>query len=56
MSANEFEEAKQALIDLIEWYRDLYHRSDFGHTEMIEEIKTMTNPDNLQAYEKIVDG
>lgn len=25
-----------ALINLIRWYRDKYHRRDFGHTEYIE--------------------
>jgi hypothetical protein len=36
---NRLEEDKQSLIELIEWYRDEYHKSDFCHTEMIEKIK-----------------
>ena len=33
---DKLEEDKQGLIELIEWYRDEYHKSDFCHTEMIE--------------------
>ena len=36
---DKLEEDKQGLIELIEWYRDEYHKSDFCHTEMIEKIR-----------------
>ena len=53
---NSFEEDKQGLIDLIEWYRDEYHKSDWCHTEMINEIKQIKNANELSHYEQIVDG
>ena len=33
------EEDKQAMIELIEWYRDEYHRKDFGHS-VLKRINT----------------
>lgn len=50
------EEDKQAMIELIEWYRDEYHRKDFGHSEMIEKIKTTSDAKELKFIESIVDG
>jgi hypothetical protein len=44
------------LIHLIEWYRDEYHKTDFGHTKMIEEIKNTTDNNQLEKYYKILDG
>ena len=51
-------EDRQSLIDLIEWYRDDYHRNvNFCHSYklMIETIKTTTSEETLDIYEKIVD-
>lgn len=48
-------EEKKALIDLIVWYRDEYHRKDFGHTEMIEKIKQATTSKELDSYHQITD-
>ena len=50
------EEDKQAMIELIEWYRDEYHRKDFGHNEMIEKIKTTSDAEELKFIESVVDG
>ena len=50
------EEDKQALIELIEWYRDEWHKSDFCHTEMIEKIKQVKTKQELGIYEQVVDG
>jgi hypothetical protein len=50
------EEDKQGLIELIEWYRDEYHKSDFCHTEMIEKIKQIQDEKELSIYEQVVDG
>ncbi len=36
---NKLEENKKALIDIITWYRDEYHKTDFGHTDMITTIQ-----------------
>jgi len=51
-----FEEDKKPLIDLITWYRDKWHKGDFGHTEMIEKIKETDDPKLLELYWKITDG
>lgn len=32
------EEEKESLIDLIIWYRDEYHKSDWCHTELIQKV------------------
>jgi hypothetical protein len=29
----------QAALDLIGWYRDSYHHADFGHREMMAQLK-----------------
>lgn len=50
------EEDKQSLIELIEWYRDEYHKNDFCHTEIIEKIKQVQNEKELLIYEQVVDG
>jgi hypothetical protein len=52
---NKLEEDKQSLIELIEWYRDEYHKSDFYHTEMIEKIKQIQDEKELSIYEQVVD-
>ena len=54
--SDNLEEYKQALIELIEWYRDEYHKSDFCHTEMIEKIKQSQDEKELSTYEQIIDG
>ena len=45
-----------ALIDLIEYYRDEYHRADWCHTDMINKIKNGTDPKTIEMYWKITDG
>lgn len=50
---DKLEEDKQGLIELIEWYRDEYHKSDFCHTEMIEKIKQIQNEKELSIYEQV---
>ena len=51
-----FEDGKQALIDLIIWYRDEWHKGDFNHTEMIDKLRETNDPKVVELYEKIVDG
>ncbi len=55
MLAN-LEEEKQALIDLIIWYRDEYHKKDFCHTEMIDKIRQIVDAQELDQYWQIVDA
>ena len=55
MIVDNLEKDKQGLIDLIEWYRDEYHKSDFCHAEMIEKIKKIKDKKELSIYEKVVD-
>jgi hypothetical protein len=50
------DDKKKALIELIEWYRDEWHKKDFGHTEMIKEIKAAEDDKILSLYEQIIDG
>ena len=47
---------KKALIDLITWYRDEWHKCDVAHTEMIEKIKETDDPKLLELYWKVTDG
>jgi hypothetical protein len=49
------EEDKKSLIELIEWYKNEYHKKDFGHNEMIEEIKKVSNYKELETFEQTVD-
>ena len=49
-------EDKEGLIDLIEWYRDEYHKIDEGHSKMISEIREISDEKLFGLYEKIVDG
>ena len=56
MNAWTLEEEQEALINIIAWYRDEYHVADFGHTEMIEEIKAITDIAKLEPYWKRTDG
>lgn len=46
---------KKALIDLIKWYRDEYHKKDFGHTEMIEILEKTEDEEVIESYERLVD-
>lgn len=50
------EERRQSLIDVIEWYRDEYHKADFCHTELIEKVEQAADEDELSVYEQVVDG
>lgn len=56
MSETQLEKDKQSLIELIEWYRDSYHKSDFCHSKMIDKINEIKNENELSVYEKIVDS
>ena len=56
MSGWTLEEQKETLISIITWYRDFYHRSDFGHGRMIEEIRASTEVEKLEPYWQITDG
>jgi len=49
-------EDKEALVDLIIWYRDEYHRTDFGHSDLINKIMATNDDILLNQYELIVDG
>ncbi len=49
------EEDKKYLINLIRWYRDEYHKEDFGHSEFIENISKLTKSSELEPYYQIVD-
>lgn len=49
------EEDKKYLINLIKWYRDEYHKEDFGHSEFIENISKLTKSSELEPYYQIVD-
>ncbi len=50
-----FEEQKEIMIDLIEWYRDQFHKKDFGHTKMIEQVRAATNYEELQPIERMLE-
>lgn len=56
MTEAQFAEAKQALIELIVWYRDEWHRRDFCHSEMIEKIEQLNTEKELAIYEQLIDG
>lgn len=50
---------KEALIEIIEWYRDEWHRQDWCHSDLIAQIKAIDevdDEDQLEIIEKIVDG
>lgn len=47
---------KEALIDLIRWYKDEYHKQDFGHSKLIEEINKLTKSSELEPYYQVVDS
>lgn len=49
-------ERRNALIELVEWYREKYHKPADGHRELIEKIKECTTFDELEQYEQVVDG
>lgn len=53
---DEMQEQKESLIELIEWYRDEYHKKDSVHNDLIEKIKNTTDQKVLDLYEKTVDG
>ena len=56
MNNSELEIQKISLIEIIEWYRDNYHKKDFCHSEMIEKIKQVTEENQLSYFEQIADG
>lgn len=52
---NKIDDIKDYLPDLILWYRNDYHKRDFGHMEMIDRINKTNDLEELELYEKIVD-
>lgn len=52
---NDIEEMKEALIDLITYYRNDYHKSDWCNTDLINKVKNTDDIKELLLYEKIVD-
>ena len=51
------DERREALIELIEWYRDEYHKGDKSHhNEMIEKIRQTDDLKVIEIYEQTVDG
>ncbi|MEI8270489.1 MAG: hypothetical protein WCG45_03905 [bacterium] len=56
MTNETLEEEKQALIDLVIWYRDEYHKSEFGHNEMIEGIKEAKTSKDLDVFYQWTDS
>jgi hypothetical protein len=50
MSGWTLAEEQECLINIITWYRDEYHRMDWGHTQMIEEIRAITDVAQLEPY------
>lgn len=51
-----FEEEKTILIDLISWYKNEYHKKDFGHEELIEKVNIAKTKEDLDNVWQIVDG
>ena len=47
---------KEDLVDVLLWYRDEYHHSDFGHSDMIAKVKVATTAEELERIEKVIDG
>ena len=52
----QFDNRKQDLINIIEWYRDEWHKSDWCHSEMIENINKINDEKQISIYEQVVDG
>jgi hypothetical protein len=50
------QEDRDALIALIEWYRDEYHRQDWCHTKMIETLRTKSDLESYEIIEAAVDN
>lgn len=49
-------EKKESLIELIDWYRDEYHKNDFCHAEMIDKISKIKDEKEFLIYEQFIDG
>ena len=49
-------EEKESLINLIIWYRDEYHKGDFGHNDLIQIVKEAKISNELEHVWQIVDG
>lgn len=47
---------REDLINTIKWYRDEYHRKDFGHSKMIEQARQATTRDQIFNIWQVVDG
>jgi hypothetical protein len=48
-------EDKQALIELIEWYRNEHNKKDFGHSEMIKTIRTTNDDNDIRWIERTIE-
>jgi hypothetical protein len=51
------------LIETITWYRDEYHKSDFGHNNMLAKLELLKDKrlskkesETVEEIEKAVDG
>lgn len=44
-----------ALIDLIQYYRDEYHKADWCHSDMIKKIEDGVDQKTLDLYWRITD-
>jgi hypothetical protein len=50
------EKDKEYLENIILWYRNEYHKKDFGHSEMIEKIKNAKDYSELETHYKTIDS
>jgi uncharacterized coiled-coil DUF342 family protein len=53
---NLYENSKKYLIELIEWYRDEYHKgNDDYHNELIERLRNATTKEEIDSVERMLD-
>ncbi len=53
------EQDRKSLIEIIEWYRDEYHKGLWNnnfHNDLIEQVKNAQTEKELEYLEKVVDG
>ena len=56
MTANSFEKDKQGLIDLIEWYREKFHKPDSVCDDLIAAIRDAKTDAEFEQYNQVVDS
>ena len=49
-------EPRESLIDLIKWYRDVYHKTDWCHSDYIQQIESGATDHQVECIEQVVDG